>query len=74
MHAVLQALLSKPDLESRLRGIALVLHGKFNAVGWPYMNTQVMTQVQSPGDRHSSSSSSSKLWQHHHWQQQQHQP
>ncbi|WIA30053.1 hypothetical protein OEZ86_000148 [Tetradesmus obliquus] len=37
-----KVLLSKSDQQSRLRGLALVLHGNFNAVGWPYMDADLM--------------------------------
>ncbi|WIA09982.1 hypothetical protein OEZ85_010194 [Tetradesmus obliquus] len=40
-----KVLLSKSDQQSRLRGLALVLHGNFNAVGWPYMDADLMPIV-----------------------------
>jgi hypothetical protein len=40
-----QVLLSQRDQASRLQGLALVLHGKFNAVGWPYMDAELMPLV-----------------------------
>jgi hypothetical protein len=29
----------------RLEGLALVLHAKFNAVGWPFMDAEIMPLV-----------------------------
>jgi hypothetical protein len=40
-----QGLLSRPDQASRLKGLALVLRAKFNAVGWPVMDAQLMPLV-----------------------------
>jgi hypothetical protein len=56
-----------------MRGLALVLHAKFNAVGWLYMDAQLMPLVRAR-QAQQQQQQQLQLLQHHYWQQQQQQP